>query len=134
MQSKWYLRSCNSRGKVWSIEDYAHDYTSQSASDGNRHDPREEQEANSLPVDCLEGAVAEPNTHGSTGDTHGSRDGKGVLREDENGDGGTHFHGGTSAWRVVRDLVAHNYSRVKSACSFQVNRHIIQNCLPFIIL
>jgi hypothetical protein len=31
------------------------------------------------------------------------------LREDEDGDGGAHLHGGASARRVVCDLVTHDY-------------------------
>jgi hypothetical protein len=70
--------------------------------------PGEEQETNTLPVDSLEGSVAETDTDGGTGDTHGGGHWQLVLREDEDGDGGTHFHGGTTRWGVVGDLVTHD--------------------------
>lgn len=53
----------------------------------NLHDPGEEQEAHTLPVDGFESSVAETDTDCGTGDAHGCGDGKFVLREDEDGDG-----------------------------------------------
>lgn len=73
------------------------------------HDPREDEETDSLPVDGLEGAVAETDTDGRASDAHGSGNGQLVLGEDENGDGGSHLHGGATTGRVVGDLVTHNY-------------------------
>lgn len=53
----------------------------------NLHDPGEEQESHTLPVDGFESPVAETDTDCGTGDAHGCGDGKFVLREDEDGDG-----------------------------------------------
>ena len=73
--------------------------------------PGEEQKTNSLPVDSLEGAVAQTNSDGSTGDAHGGGDRELVLREDKDSDGGAHLHGAAARGRVVRDLVAHDCGR-----------------------
>jgi hypothetical protein len=78
-----------------SIEDQAHEYSSESAGDGDGSDPCEEEEADSLEVDCLQGAVAEADTDGSANDAHRGRDGKRELREDEDGNGGAHLHRAT---------------------------------------
>lgn len=94
--------------EVRSVEDDAHGQTTNGASDGNGHDPREDEETNSLPVDSLDGSVAETDTNGGTGDAHGGGDGERVLGEDQDSKGGTHFHRATSAGRVVGDLVAHD--------------------------
>lgn len=53
----------------------------------NLHDPGEEQESHTLPVDGFESSVAETDTDCGTGDAHRCGDGKFVLREDEDGDG-----------------------------------------------
>ena len=82
-------------GKVRRVENQAHETSSESAGDGDGEDPCEEEEADSLEVDCLVGAVAEADTDGSASDAHGGRDGKRVLREDEDSDGGAHLHRGT---------------------------------------
>ena len=76
-----------------SIKSQGHEASADETGNGNSHDPGEEQEAESLPVDGLEGTVAETNTNSCAGDAHGSRDGESILREDEDGDGGTHLHG-----------------------------------------
>lgn len=34
------------------------------------------------------------------------------MGEDENGDGGTHLHGGSSGWGVIGDLVTHDFHDV----------------------
>lgn len=81
--------------EVRSIEEQAHEHSSESAGDGDGGDPGDGEEADSLEVDCLQGAVAEADTDGSASDAHGGRDGKRVLREDEDGDGGAHLHRGT---------------------------------------
>ncbi|KAK6833440.1 hypothetical protein PG987_008134 [Apiospora arundinis] len=74
--------------------------TSKGTGDGDGHDPRQHEQTDSLPVDGLDGAVAETDTDGGTGDAHRRRHRQRVLREDENGDGGTHFHGAASAGGV----------------------------------
>jgi hypothetical protein len=96
------------RLKVRSIEEETHGNSTNETGNGDSHDPREEQEANSLPVNSPEGTIAKTNANSGTGDTHGSRDGKLILGEDEDGDGSTHLHGGTTRWRVIGDLVAHD--------------------------
>lgn len=94
--------------KVRSIEEQTHGDTTDKTGNGDGHDPGEEQETHSLPVDGLVGTVAKTDTNGGTSDAHRCRDGKLVLREDEDGDGGTHLHGGTSRRRVVGDFVTHD--------------------------
>lgn len=96
------------------VEQDAHGATTNKTSDRNSHEPRENQKTNSLPVNSLEGTVAQTNTDGSASDAHGSRDREGVLREDEDGDGSTKFHGGTTRRRVVGDLVTHDLHDVVS--------------------
>jgi hypothetical protein len=110
---------------VRSVEDNAHGQTTNSTGDRDGHDPGEDEETNSLPVDSLDGSVAETDTNGSTSDAHGSRDRERVLREDQDGESGTHLHRATcdelasvgqveeqvehtSARRVVGDLVTHD--------------------------
>ena len=90
------------------VEGETHEASTDETGDGDGHDPGEDEEENSLPVDGLEAAVAETDTDGGTGDTHGGRDGELVLGEDEDSDGSTHLHGGTTRRRVVGDLVTHN--------------------------
>ena len=70
--------------------------------------PGEEKETDSLPVDSLQGAVAQTNTHCCTSDAHGRGNWELVLREDKNSTGSTHLHGGATRWRVVGDLVTHD--------------------------
>ena len=94
--------------EVRGVEEDAHEDTAEGAGNGDGHDPGDQQEGDSLEVDGLEGAVAETDADGGTGDAHGGGDGEGVLREDQDGDGGTHLHGATTARRVVGDLVAHD--------------------------
>lgn len=83
--------------EVRSIKEQSHEATRKSTSNRDSHDPGEYQKTNTLPIDSLGGAIAEADTDGGTGDTHGRRDGKGELREEEDSDGGTHFHGRTTA-------------------------------------
>lgn len=78
-----------------SVEDDTHGQTTDGTGDGDRHDPGEDEKTNSLPVDGLDGSIAETDTDGSTGNAHGGRDRKGVLREDQDSERGTHFHGAT---------------------------------------
>jgi hypothetical protein len=94
--------------EVRGVESETHETSTDETGDGDGHDPGEDEEEDSLPVDGLEAAVAETDTDSGTGDTHGGRDGELVLREDEDSDGSTHLHGGTTAGRVVGDLVTHN--------------------------
>ncbi len=95
--------------EVRSVEQETHQAATDETGNRDGHDPGEDEETNSLPVDSLEGTVAETNTDGGTSDTHGGGDGKRVLREDKNGNGGTHLHGGSTAGGVVGDLVTHDY-------------------------
>jgi hypothetical protein len=88
-----------------SVEDDGHGNTTDGSSDGDGHDPREDEETDSLPVDGLDGAIAETDTDGGTGDAHGGGDGEGVLRKDEDGKRGTHFHGAT--WRELACATIH---------------------------
>jgi len=97
-----------------SVEEESHEHARERTGNRDSSDPRKCQETDSVEVDGLEGTVAESDTDGSTSDTHGGRDGEGVLRKDEDGQGGTHFHGTTSGWRVVGDLVTHDLHDVVS--------------------
>jgi hypothetical protein len=89
------LSDANASTEVGGVEDDGHGDTTDGTGDGDGHDPREDKEADTLPVDGLDGAVAETDTNGSTSNAHGGGDGQGVLREDEDGERGTHFHGAT---------------------------------------
>jgi len=91
-----------------SVESQSHENASDQAGDGDSHNPGEEQEAHTLPVDSLEGAVAQADTDGRAGDAHRGGHGQLVLGEYEDGDCGSHLHGGTTGWGVVGDLVAHD--------------------------
>lgn len=90
------------------VDGKSHEAAADETGNGDGHDPREEEKAESLPVDGPPGTVAETDTDGGAGDAHGGGDGEGVLGEDENGDGGTHLHGGTTARGVVGELVTHD--------------------------
>jgi hypothetical protein len=81
--------------EVGGVEDDGHGDTTDGAGDGDGHDPGEDEETDSLPVDGLDSAVAETDTDGGTGDAHGCGDGEGVLREDQDSERGTHFHRAT---------------------------------------
>ena len=100
--------------EVRGIKHQTHQYTPKRSSNRNSSNPRKKQEANSLEINSLQRAIAETDTDGGAGDAHGCRDGKGELREDEDGDSGAHFHGAASAGGVVSDFVAHDCSN-KSA-------------------
>lgn len=93
-----------------SVDEQAHQATSKGTSDGNGHDPGQQQQTHPLEVDGLEGTVAQTDADSGAGDAHRRRDGEGVLREDQDGDGGAQFHRATAAGGVVGDLVAHDYS------------------------
>ena len=88
-------RSNERLDKVRSVEDNAHEYSSEGAGNRDGEDPREDKEADSLPVDSLQGAVAETNTDSGTSDAHGGRHWKRELREDEDRDGSAHLHRAT---------------------------------------
>jgi hypothetical protein len=90
------------------VEGERHQATTDQASNGDGHDPGEEQQTDTLPVDGLEGAVAETDAHGCAGDAHGGGHRQLVLREDEDGDGCAELHGGSTGRRVVGELVTHN--------------------------
>ena len=79
-------------GPVWGIEEETHQATSKSTGNGNGHNPGENEQADTLPVDSLVGTIAKTDTDGSTGDTHRSGDWESELRKDEDGDGSTHLH------------------------------------------
>lgn len=82
-------------GEVRSVENDAHGHTADGTGNGNGHDPREDEETDSLPVYSLDGTVAKTDTDGGTSDAHGGGDGERVLREDQDGERSTHFHGAT---------------------------------------
>lgn len=100
--------------EVRSVEDDTHGKTTNSTGNGDGHDPREDKETNTLPVDSLDGAVAKTDTDSGASDAHRCRNGKGVLREDEDGKSSTHLHGATTRRRVVGDLVTHDLHDVVS--------------------
>lgn len=95
--------------EVRRIENQGHEYTSESASDGNRSNPCNDEEAYSLEVDSLEGTVAKTNSDSGSCDAHRRRHRQFVLGEDKDGHSSTHLHGAATARTVVCDLVAHNY-------------------------
>lgn len=102
--------------EVRGVEEQTHKHTADGAGDGDGHDPGSNEQADTLPVDSLVGTVAEADTDGSAGDAHGGRDGEGELREDEDGDGGTHLHAAAAGRRVIGDLVAHDCENIVSEC------------------
>lgn len=102
------------RGEVRSVKNNAHDDTGKGTSNWDGSNPGDHEEGDSLEVNSLEGTVAETDTDGGTSDAHGGGDRKRVLREEEDGDSGTHFHGAASGWRVVGNLVAHDSHDVVS--------------------
>lgn len=75
-KKKWWVEAIGAGwlAEVRSIESQPHETTANKASDGNGHDPREQEQADSLPVDGFVGTVAETNTNSSSRDTHGCRD------------------------------------------------------------
>jgi len=93
---------------VRSVDCQRHDATTNESSNRDGHDPRKEQEADSLPVDSLEGAVAKTDSDSCASDAHRGRDWESILREDKNGDGGAHLHGRTTAGGVIGEFVAHD--------------------------
>lgn len=94
--------------KVRGVKGKSHKTSTDETGDGDGHDPGENEEEDSLPVDSLDVAVAKTDTDGGTSNTHGGRDRELVLGEDKDGDSSTHLHGGTTAGGVVGDLVTHN--------------------------
>lgn len=59
------------RGEVRRVEEQPHEDTTDGSSNGDSHDPGEDEETDSLPVHGLDGTVAETNTDGGTSDAHG---------------------------------------------------------------
>jgi hypothetical protein len=94
--------------EVRCVKEKTHQNTAKRASDRDCHDPRSNEQSDTLPVDCLVSAVAKSNADGGTGNAHRRRDGEGKLRKDEDGDGGAHFHAAAARRRVVGDFVAHD--------------------------
>ena len=90
------------------INEQSHQATTDGSGNGDSHDPSQEQEANTLEVDGLEGTIAQTDTDGRASDAHGCGDGQGVLGEHEDGDGGAEFHRGATAGGVVGDFVTHD--------------------------
>ena len=118
--------------KVRSVKEQTHEHTADCTGNGDGHDPGENKQADSLPVDSLDGTVAETDTNGGASNAHGGGDGERVLGEDEHGDGGTHLHGRTTGRRVVGDLVTHDcFASVSEFC-----KEIVRNLksLPFMML
>lgn len=76
------------------VEDDAHEHASNRARDGDRHEPGKDQEPHTLEVDRFDSAVAKTDSDRRARDAHGRADGEGILREEQDGDGGAHFHGG----------------------------------------
>ena len=92
-----------------SVEDDAHQQSTQQTGDGNSHDPSEPQEPDSVEVDGFQRSVAETDTDRGTGNAHRGGYGQRVLREDEDGQGSAHLHRRSSTGRVIGDLVTHDY-------------------------
>jgi hypothetical protein len=80
---------------VRSVEDDSHGDTTDGTGDGDGHDPGEDKQTNTLPVNSLDGTVAETDTNSSTSDAHGGGNGERVLREDQDGKSSTHLHRAT---------------------------------------
>lgn len=118
--------------EVRRVEEKTHEHTADGAGDGDRHDPGGNEQADTLPVDSLVGAVAEADTDGRARDAHGGRDGEGELREDEDGDGSAHLHTAAAGRRVVGDFVAHDCEDIVSKC-FSDGYDVIES-LPFMML
>lgn len=78
--------------EVRGVENDTHGETANGTSDGDGHNPGEDEKTNSLPVDSLHSSVAETDTHGGTSDAHGGRDGQRVLGEDQDSESSTHLH------------------------------------------
>ncbi len=94
-------------GEVGGVEEDSHQAATDETGNGDGHEPGENHEEDRLPVDSLGASVAQTDTDGGTSNAHGRENGKGLLGEDEDGDGGTHLHGRTTAGGVVSDLVTH---------------------------
>jgi len=113
------------------VEEETHKHTAKSTSDRDRHDPGSDEQANTLPVDSLVGAVAETDANSSTSDAHGGRDGQRELREDEDGDGGAHFHAAAAGRRVVSDFVTHD---CEDSLVWFLRLYVPNQRLPFMML
>lgn len=102
-----------------SIKDQSHEYTSESASDRNRSNPCNDEEAYTLEVDSLEGTVAKTDSDSGSCNAHGRGHRQLVLRENEDCHSSTHLHGAATARTVVGDFVAHD-------CVYKMSVIIIQ--------
>lgn len=94
--------------EVRRIQKQPHKHTTNRARNRDRHNPRRQQQANTLPVDRLVSAIAQTDTHSGAGNAHRRRDGEGELAENEHGDGGAHLHAAAARGGVVGDFVAHD--------------------------
>ena len=77
------------------IQHNPHKHAPNRARHRNRHKPRKHQKRHPLEVNRLVRAIRQTDSDGRARDAHGRTDGQGVLREEQDGDGGAHFHGGT---------------------------------------
>lgn len=66
------MRKTAPKLKMRRIDKQPHQTTTDSSSDGNRHDPGQDQEPDTLEVDGAEGTVAQANADGGAGNAHGS--------------------------------------------------------------
>lgn len=78
--------------EVRAVEEEAHQAATNQPGNGDGHDPRQGEEADTRPVDRLQAVAAETDTDRGTRDAHGRQDGEGVLEQDEDRGGGTHLH------------------------------------------
>ena len=98
------------------VQRKTHKTTTNQTRDGDSHDPGEEQQAHTLPIDSLVCTVAQSDADCGASDAHGGRDRQLVLGENEDGNRGTHLHGRPTRRRVVGELVTHDLHDVVSVC------------------
>jgi hypothetical protein len=77
-ESLWKPCRCETSAslEMRGVEDDGHGDAADGTGDGDGHDPGEDKETDSLPVDGLDSAVAETDTDGGSGDAHGGGDGE----------------------------------------------------------
>lgn len=90
------------------IQNQPHQTSGQRSCNGDRHDPSQSQQSHPLPVDGLEGAIAQTDPDSRACNAHGRRHGQLVLTEDKDCNGGAQFHRAPTAGRVVGDLITHD--------------------------
>lgn len=105
-------RRLECRLEMRSIKKQAHKHAAKRPCDGNGHDPGDDEQTDTLPVNGFPGAIAEANTDGGTGDAHRRGHGQRLLGKDEDGNGGAHLHGAAARGRMVGDFVAHDFHNV----------------------